>query len=55
MTIDEYKDKVRANEEAFREWCHKKWVVMPGGTMAVLAWIDFYYEVLDKGEDEPLQ
>jgi len=51
MTREEYKDKVDKYEETFNKWCHDKWVLIPKGTMAVKAWIDFYYEVI---ENEPL-
>ena len=49
---DAEKMKARVDEHAedFEKWWHKKWVVMPTGAMAVKAWIDYWYEVIDKGE-----
>ena len=49
MTLDEYKVWVVSQEGAFAAWCHKKWVVMPTGIYAVLAWRDFEREVLKNG------
>ena len=43
-TIEEYKEFIRQHKEDFEEYCHKKWVVMPTGTLAVEAWIDYWYE-----------
>ena len=57
MTIDEYKDKVRENEEGFKEYCLKTkgWLTMPTGIQAVTAWIDFYYKVLEKNEQDKVR
>lgn len=48
MTIDDFKELVKSHEDEFTKWCHSKWVVMPTGIMAVLAWIDYWYEEVDE-------
>ena len=51
MTIDEYKQWIRCNEQAYKDWCHKKWITVPTGITAVIAWIDFWSDAIKEEEN----